>query len=150
MFSCSFVSMFSGLQRFSDFAHCPNTSRTTPRLRHLGALLTMSCPPMFALFHLFSLWLESFFRPPCTLPCSWHVYLFAAYSASHATVIACSSTPLHSMFLCFSLLVHKGPLFFEPGFEFFTILPLLHHTSSLLCWTVLALICAITPPSIIA
>ena len=132
IFPCPSVSICSGLQWFISFA--PKRHRAKPEnfLHHtkaspLGlARLTVSCPPKCALSHL------SFHNHlgPSHLPGS---FLCAASPASQATMFACRRKPLHSILLCSSFPVHKNPLFFWHGCEFFTISPFFHQTTKTCC-----------------
>ena len=64
-------------------------------------------------------------RPHQAIP---HLHVLAAFSTSHASILADSSTRFRSMPCFHSFIVHKGPLFFRLWLEFFTVFPVLRQT----------------------
>ena len=161
------MSFFSGLHRFISFG--PRRCRAQPEhfLHQIKASPFRSSlsphpvmPSLMCFAPSFQLMFGILSKPSRTPTCSWHVHVVAASSASRATRCVCCRTPLRAMLLCFHFFfVHRGPLLFGLGLELFTILSLLHQTAKLaaccnafspVCWTVLALIYAMTLPLLLA
>ena len=58
--------------------------------------------------------------------CTWHLHVFASFSASHTSKPVCFRAPLCSMFHSLPSLVDKTSLFLRLWPEFLTIFPFLH------------------------